>query len=152
MAGATYAISHGTATGCSTTNVTDNGTGDEDTVTGSVCVSGLAPGTYYINETKAPAGYGGATQTNVAVTVANGTNCTSPRPAAAATATFTNAPLSDIQVNFRDGGSTEPSATISCDNSTGTGSDTAATGWDTSRTVTSVDAPTVIICTIMIDP
>ena len=152
-AGAEFCYS--TATGCSTTNVTDNGTGDEDTGTagiGSVCVSGLAPGTYYVNETKAPLGYGDATQANVAVTVANGTNCTTARPGAAATAAFTNAPLSDIQVNFRDGGSTETSATISCDNTTGTGSDTPATGWDTSRTVTNVDAPTVVTCTITIDP
>jgi uncharacterized repeat protein (TIGR01451 family) len=146
---------YGTATGCSTTNVTDNGTGDEDTGTtgiGSVCVSGLAPGTYYINETKAPSGYGGATQTNVAVTVANGTNCTSPRPAAAATATFTNAPLSDIEVLFRDGGSGETSATISCDNGTnGTTTTPTVTGWDTTTLVENVE-PAIVTCTITIDP
>jgi hypothetical protein len=66
--------------------------------------------------------------------------------------TVTDPPLSDIQVNFRDQGSGETSATITCDNTSGTGSDTAATGWDTSRTVIGVRAPTTIHCTITIDP
>ena len=89
---------------------------------------------------------------DVAVTVANGTNCTDNLPAASATATFTDPPLSDFQVNFRDGGSGETSAVIACDNSTGTGSDTAATGWETSRTVTGVEGATTVTCTITIDP
>jgi hypothetical protein len=135
-------------------SVTDNGTGDEDSTVGVVCVSGLAPGDYTVNETSPPSGYAGAplSEANQTVTVASGTNCTSNLPGASATATFTNPPLSDIQVNFRDGGSGETSATITCDNTTGTGSNTAATGWDTSRTVTDVSAPTTINCTIVIDP
>jgi uncharacterized surface anchored protein len=135
-------------------SVEDNGTGslDEDTTIGEVCISGLAPGSYTINETTAPGGYGDAGQTNVAVTVVNGTNCTTSPPAAAATATFTNPPLSDIQVNFRDGGSGETSATISCDNTTGTQDTTAATGWTTTDTETDVSAPVVVTCTITIDP
>jgi hypothetical protein len=133
-------------------SVTDNGAGDEDSAIGSVCVSGLTPGSYSVTETSPPAGYGSDTGGAQAVTVANGTDCTSNLPGAGATATFTNPPLSDIQVNFRDGGSGETSATITCDNSTGTGSDAAASGWDTSRTVTGVEAPTTINCTIEIDP
>jgi hypothetical protein len=133
-------------------SVTDNGTGDEDNAVGSVCVSGLAPGGYTVNETTPPLGYGTASETDVAVTVVNGTNCTDNLPDAGATATFTDPPLSDIQVNFRDGGSGETSAVIACDNSTGTGSNTAATGWDTSRTVTGVEGATKITCTITIDP
>jgi hypothetical protein len=135
-------------------SVTDNGTGDEDSATGSVCVSGLATGDYTVNETSPPTGYGGAplTEADQTVTVVAGTNCTDNLPGAGATATFTNPPLSDIQVNFRDGGSGETSATITCDNTTGTGSDTAASGWDTSRTVTGVEAPTTINCQIVIDP
>src|SRR5205085_4029916 len=46
-------------------SVTDNGTGDEDSTTGEVCVSGLAPGSYTINETTPPSGYGDATQADV---------------------------------------------------------------------------------------
>ena len=37
-------------------SVTDNRTGDEDSAVGSVCVGGLAPGTYTVNETTPPPG------------------------------------------------------------------------------------------------
>jgi Prealbumin-like fold domain len=133
-------------------SVTDNGTGDEDSDIGQVCVSGLNLGDYLVDETSPPPGYGGASEAAQTVTVVSGTNCTDNQPGAGATATFTNPPLSDIQVNFRDGGSGETSAVISCDNTTGTGSNTPATGWDTSRTVLGVEAPTVVTCTITIDP
>jgi uncharacterized repeat protein (TIGR01451 family) len=133
-------------------SVTDNGTGDEDSTVGSVCVGGLAPGTYTVNETSAPAGYGSASQTNLSAVAVQGTNCTSNLPTGTGVVTFTNPPLSDIQVNFRDGGSGETSATISCDNTTGTSDTTATTGWDTSETVTGVNAPTTVVCTITIDP
>jgi hypothetical protein len=133
-------------------SVTDNGMGDEDSDVGEVCVSGLDPGDYLVDETSPPPGYGGASEAAQTVTVVNGTNCTDNPPGAGATATFTNPPLSDIQVNFRDGGSGETSAVISCDNTTGTGSDDPATGWDTSRTVLGVEAPTTVTCTITIDP
>jgi hypothetical protein len=88
----------------------------------------------------------------VTATVVVGTNCTDNPPTGSAVVTFTDPPTSDIQVNFRDGGSGETSATITCDNTTGTGDDTPATGWDTSRTVTGIEAPTTIHCTIEIDP
>jgi uncharacterized surface anchored protein len=133
-------------------SVTDNGAGDEDPAVGSVCVSGLDPGPYTVDETSAPPGYGGASEAAQGVTVVNGTNCTDNLPGAGATATFTNPPLSDIQVNFRDGGSGETSATITCDNTTGTSDTTPATGWDTSETIEDIDAPTVITCVIDIDP
>jgi hypothetical protein len=133
-------------------SVTDNGAGDEDSTVGSVCVSGLTPGEYTVNETSPPAGYGDASEVDQVITVANGTNCTDNLPAAGATATFTDPPLSDIQVNFKDGGSGETSAVISCDEASGTADDTAATGWDTSHTVTGVEGATTITCTIVIDP
>jgi hypothetical protein len=136
-------------------SVTDNGAGDENPATGAVCVSNLVPGGYTVNETSPPPGYGaaGAGEADQLVTVVNGTNCTDNLPGAGATATFTNPPLSDIQVNFRDGGSGETSATsITCDNTTGTSDTTPASGWDTSTTVTGVEAPTTIQCTIVIDP
>jgi hypothetical protein len=132
--------------------VTDNGAGDEDPAVGAVCVSGLAPGPYSVDETSPPPGYGSDTGGPQSVTVANGTNCTDTLPGTGATATFTNPPLSDIQVNFRDGGSGETTATITCDDTTGTPSDTAETGWDTSHTVIGVEAPVDIHCTISIDP
>jgi len=57
-----------------------------------------------------------------------------------------------FQVNFRDSGSGETSATITCDNPDGTQDTTAATGWETSDTETGVSAPVVVTCTITIDP
>ena len=115
--------------------MTDNGAGDEDPAAGSVCVSGLDPGDYTVNETSPPPGYGGAPagEADQVVTVVNGTNCTDNLPGEGATATFTNPPLSDIQVNFRDGGSGETSATITCDNTTGTSDTTPASDWDDQR-------------------
>jgi len=134
-------------------SVTDNGAGDEDADVGEVCVSGLVPGDYDVTETSAPPGYGDPVNPGpLTATVVVGTNCTDNPPTGTAVVTFTDPPLSDIQVNFRDGGSGETSATITCDNTTGTGDNTPATGWDTSRTVTGVEAPTTIHCTIEIDP
>jgi hypothetical protein len=134
-------------------SVTDNGANDEDADVGEVCVSGLAPGDYDVTETSAPPSYGDPVNPGpFTATVVTGTNCTDNPPTGSAVVTFTDPPLSDIQVNFRDGGSGETSATITCDNTTGTGDDTAATGWDTSRTVTGIEAPTTVHCTIVIDP
>jgi hypothetical protein len=134
-------------------SVTDNGTGDEDPAIGKVCVSGLLPGDYDVTETSAPPSYGlPADPGPVTATVVVGTNCTDNPPTGSAVVTFADPPLSDIQVNFRDGGSGETSATITCDNTTGTGDNAAATGWDTSRTVTEIEAPTTVHCTIEIDP
>ena len=139
------------------TSVTDNGTGDEDADTGEVCVSGLAPGEYTVNETTPPSGYGDAdaSQGDQTVTVVAGTDCDVNEPAAGATATFTNAPLADIQVNYRDGGSGETSVdSISCDD--GTAEDAApADGWDNSATHLGIaidPSPQTIVCTIVIDP
>jgi hypothetical protein len=136
--------------------VTDNGAGDEDTTIGEVCVSGLAPGDYTVNETTPPPGYGGATQTDLTATVVVGTNCTDSQPSNANSATFTNAPLADIQVNFRDGGSGETSATsIVCDNAETTPDTTPASGWDDSVTHEDIPvdpSPRTITCTIVIDP
>lgn len=135
-------------------SVTDNGTGDEDPAIGSVCVSALAPGNYTVNETTAPTGYGGApaSEADQIVVAANGTNCSTSLPAAAATATFTNSPLYDLQVNFRDGGSGETSITsINCTN-VGSAGTTPATGWDTSNTYLGQSAPQTVVCTIIVDP
>jgi len=134
-----------------TTSVTDNGATDEDSTIGKVCVSGLAPGSYSVTETTAPNGYGKDTSTQSASVVA-GTNCGANPPTTANSAVFIDPPLSDIQVNFRDGGSKETSATITCDNTTGTGDNTTVATWDKSRTVTGVQAPTTVTCTIVIDP
>lgn len=137
-----------------TTRVTDNGNGDQDPAVGSVCVADVFTGAYTVNEISPPRGYGLAdgSQANQSVHVVAGTNCSTNLPAESATAVFTDPPLSDIQVNFRDGGSGETSAMIDCDNTTGTSSSTVPSGWDESKTVKDVTAPTVVNCTIAIDP
>jgi hypothetical protein len=139
-------------------SVTDNGAGDADSDVGVVCVSGLNTGSYTVNETTPPDGYGGASETDQTATVVAGSNCTDNLPPGSAVVTFTNPPLADIQVNFRDGGSGETAleaAGIVCDNATGDTDETPATGWDESDTVTGIEAgatTVTVTCTIPIDP
>jgi hypothetical protein len=139
--------------------VTDNGEGDEDADVGEVCVSGLLPGDYTVNEATPPPGYGDASEVDLTATVVVGTNCTDNQPSDENSVTFTNAPLADIQVNFRDGGSGETSATsIDCDNDPAIPDPfdaTPAPDWDTSVTHEGIaidPSPKTITCTIVIDP
>jgi hypothetical protein len=118
---------------------------------GTVCVDGLAFGSYTVTETGAPTGYIIDDATGHSVGVDNNADC-SDDPYVGETTSFTDTPVADIQVNFRDGGSGVTSATITCDNTTGTTDSTPASGWDTSKTVTGISAPTTIHCTIDIDP
>lgn len=138
-------------------SVTDNGAGDEDPAVGVVCVSGLLPGDYDVTETSAPPGYGLPTDPGPeTVTVVTGTNCSDNPPTGAAVVTFVDPPLADIQVNFRDGGSGETSATsITCENTGTTPDTTPANGWDDSVTHTDIridPSPRTITCEIVIDP
>jgi hypothetical protein len=143
--------------------VTDNGAGDEDQTVGVVCVSGLAVGDYTVNETTPPPGYGDAPadEADQVVTVVDASDCGDNPPGDGATATFTNPPLADIQVRFKDGGSGETKLTaagISCTVPNGSGTTTEATdtdGWKNTETVTGVKidpSPQSIQCTIPIDP
>jgi hypothetical protein len=137
-------------------SVTDNGTGDEDPDVGEVCVSGLSLGDYTVDETSPPPGYSDTTEADLTATVVTGTNCTDNQPTGTGVVTFTNAPLADIQVNFRDGGSGETSAmSIACANTGTTADTTPATGWDDSVTHEDIaidPSPRTITCTIVIDP
>ena len=139
-------------------SVTDNGAADEDPDIGEVCVSNLSLGDYTVNETSPPPGYAAApaSQADQTVTVVTGTNCTDNQPSGGAVATFTNAPLADIQVNFRDGGSGETSATsITCANTGTTANTSTANGWDSTVTHTGIKvdpSPRTVTCTIVIDP
>jgi len=140
-------------------NVTDDetaGAPDEDADAGEVCVSGLAPGTYTVNEVTPPSGYGSASEFDLSVEAVQGTNCTTSLPTGTGIVTFTNAPLYDLQVNFRDGGSGETSATsITCTTTDGVGDSTPATGWDASNTFEDEllsSNPETITCVIVVDP
>jgi hypothetical protein len=120
----------------------------------------LVPGDYSVTETSAPPGYGLPVNPGpVTATAVAGTNCTDNLPTGAGVVTFTDPPLADIQVNFRDGGSGETSVTsIDCAG-LGTTPDTPdaipATGWDTSVTHEDIaidPSPRTVTCTIVIDP
>jgi hypothetical protein len=134
-----------------TTSVTDNGATDEDSTIGKVCVSGLAPGSYSVTETTAPNGYDKDTSTQSASVVA-GTNCGTNKPTTANSAVFIDPPLYDLQVNFKDDGSGETTATISCPALDPADSTTPPLPWDTSKTYTNRHAPATITCTITVDP
>ena len=154
-AGAEFCYS--TSTGCTTTNVTDttNGTlGDKDTAVGSVCVDGLAPGVYKINETKAPPGYGASAGGEQTVTVLSGTDCTTTKPGAGATATFTNPPLADILVRVDGQSSAEIKSSISCvdSGSNSIGSVGGTTKVDPAILDVNNLPPDTYTCTITIDP
>ena len=164
-AGAVFAVDGPDAGTTTDFSVTDDNTAaapDEDATVGKVCISGLTPGTYTINETTAPSGYGDApaTQDDLTATVVADTDCTAPNtPGAGATVTFTNPPLADILVAYRDGGSDETSLTsIDC-TGLGTSPDTLdgtpLSGWDASARHLNIPidpSPRTITCTIIIDP
>jgi hypothetical protein len=118
---------------------------------GTVCVDGLAFGDYTVTETSPPPGFVIDDPSGHLVTVDNSAKC-SDNPYVGETTSFTDTPTADIQVRFKDGGSGETSGTISCDNTTGTTDTTDTTGWDDTTTVTGINAPTIVTCTIDIDP
>jgi hypothetical protein len=118
---------------------------------GVICIPNLTFGTYVVTETGAPTGYSIDDTAGHNVIVDNNANCTDATYLGESIG-FTDTPLSDIQVRFRDGGSGATSATISCDNGTGSSSTADTSGWDDTLTVTGIKAPTTITCTIDIDP
>jgi hypothetical protein len=133
----------------STTKTTGSG--------GTVCFDGLAWGDYTVTETSVPTGFNLDDSAGHTVTVDNNAKC-SDSPYVGESIEFSDTPLADIQVRFRDGGSLETALdeALSCDNATGTPSSADTTGWDDTLTVTGVkvdgSAVITITCTIKIDP
>jgi Prealbumin-like fold domain len=163
VAGALFSVDGPDAGTTADFTVRDNNVGtpagsksDEDSTIGVICVSGLELGSYTVNETSPPSGYEGAGQTNVAATVVVGTDCGSNKPTSGI-ATFTNDPLAEIQVNFKDLGSGETNVagtTITCAEGAMTltpSSTTPPSGWHKSATHTNLD-PGTYVCTVVIDP
>ena len=142
----------------SVTDTIDMTLNDEDITIGEVCVSGLEPGNYTVNETTPPMGYGDASQTNVVVVAVGGTDCSGSQPSGSGEIAFTNPPLMDIQLNVRDAGSNETSITsIECVSNLGTSltftfDGTPVSTWDTSQTHSGVPAPDTITCVLVLDP
>jgi uncharacterized protein DUF11/prealbumin domain-containing protein len=155
-AGAVFAITGPNSYSNSVTDAGTTGAEDEDSDVGEICISGLAPGTYTVNETTPPNGYGGATQTNVSAVATNGTNCTSNQPTGTDVATFTNAPLGEFIINYNDLGSGETSAKIDCTGLTPSPVDSTPTAFDDdTETYTNLpggDPAIVYTCTISVDP
>jgi hypothetical protein len=123
-------------------------TGSTDPTTGTVCISGLAPGTYTVHESTHPSGYAaGADVTGVVVS--GDTTCDS----SPATATVNDDPLTKITVSTTPEVSGATTSTVKCVNSSTTG------GTDTGETSavatphTTIDlAPGTYTCTVVIDP
>lgn len=138
--------------------VTDNSTGDEDSTYGEVCVSGLAPGTYTVTETTAPAGYAsGNPGFDTSAVAEAGTNCSSSPPSTANSAIFRNPPLGEIEVIFRDLGSGETFSSIVCTLGTTTidaeeeNGEADPTFDDTDEVFTDLE-PGTYTCTVVVDP
>jgi hypothetical protein len=146
---------------------------DGDTGTGVLCVANLPVGTYYVNETHAPTGYGLVTsgQKNKSVTVVSGTDCGTHEPSttsnSSSTVTFTDPPLFDVIIAYRDGGSGETSIAsgtpmaCSADNNTGVDATTGTgfttpSGWTTSDAIKGVRVTSgsnvTVTCTAVVDP
>jgi len=172
-AGATFCFS--TSTGCTSTSgagtVTDGAaasggsSSDGDSTTGLVCVSGLTPGDYKINETAAPSGYAIGSSGEQTATVVSGTDCSSNEPSATSNSgslvSFLDPPLADVIIAFRDGGSAETSLaqTMTCIADNGTGTDgasvTTPSDWTSSDAITGVQtgsSDVTVTCTAVIDP
>jgi hypothetical protein len=163
-AGAAFAVDGEDAGTAADFTVTDNvSANDEDSDIGEVCVDGLIPGdTYTVTETTAPPGYGAASLPVPNTVDAVSGDC--PAGGAFNAVTFTNPPLVDIQIRWRDGGSGETSLVIplDCNNTTGTESTAETTGWGAAPppagdtlTITGIaidPSPQEITCTFKIDP
>ena len=118
----------------------------------STCFADLAFGTYYVHESKAPTGYSGAADQSALIN-SNSTCTGSP-----VTKTFSNTPLSKIQVIFTSlGGAGVTNASIVCvtgGSPVGAVSETGSADPvrdDTDETFTNL-SPGVYTCTVDVDP
>jgi hypothetical protein len=146
LANATFTVS-----GVSGTKTTDSN--------GEICLTGLALGSYTVTETGAPSGYAiddtdpntAGNQTTKSVTVGGGDTCASK------TVTFTDTPLSKIQVKyFRQGTQTETKASIVCASGSTIAADSengdADPAFDDTDESFSNLAPGTFTCTVVVDP
>lgn len=119
-----------------------------DAETGTVCVTGLAPGTYTVDETSGQTGY--ALDPDVeSVTIAVGDTC------AAKQVSFENVPLSKFTVSFESLVTGGTAANITCTGPDGDmdpdAGDTTDAYDDTSEAYGNLE-PGVYTCTIDVDP
>ncbi|HZD58091.1 MAG TPA: prealbumin-like fold domain-containing protein, partial [Anaerolineales bacterium] len=125
---------------------------------GTVCVDGLPFGDYSVTETAAPSGYAIDDDTSHTVTVDNNAMCTDD-PYGGETISFSNTPLSQIQVIFTSlAGTGVTNASIVCEDSTpaaiapvSENGDPDPAFDDTNETFTNL-APGTYTCTVVVDP
>ena len=146
LAGATFSITGPD----SYSNSVDSG---ED---GTVCVDDLAFGDYTVTETAAPTGYAIDDDTGHTVTVDENSECGDGNEA---TISFSDTPLSEIEVIFRSlAGTGVTNASIVCEDSTpaaiaavSENGDPDPAFDDTDETFTNL-APGTYTCTVVVDP
>jgi hypothetical protein len=157
--GASFCYS--TTTGCTSSTgsqVTDNGTGDSDSTYGVACVPGVVVGTYKVNETAAPSGFGSSTSGEQTATVVSGTDCSSNEPTltsnSSSVAQFTDPPLTDVTVEAKSETAGGTKSTITCKgpspstSTVGTGGSLA----EDSKVTANGLAPGTYTCTVVVDP
>lgn len=168
LSGAVFDICAGTP--CVAVGTVETGTGTSSTsvttgTSGIVCVDNLPFGTYSVTETTAPTGYQLPSTTTQSVTVNTDAAC-SDSPFAGNSATFTDAPLTNLTVSVASQATSPNPGTksnISCTNgTTGTsnspqppdvqGHTQFASSPTLSQTGTSGLTPGTYTCTIIIDP
>jgi hypothetical protein len=141
-----------------------SGAGDLVTAanTGAVCKDNLGFGDYYVHEKTAPSGYAIDNGNGVKVTVDNNAKC-SDDPYVGETITFTDTPLTDLQVKVTSEASGGTESAVQCVNasSTDVGNSPQPTGVNLADTSTYGDpltltanglSPGTYTCTVIIDP
>jgi hypothetical protein len=166
LGGATFTITPNPVTGTGSLDVTDNGTGDDNSTAGLVCLKASADGPFSISEKTAPANYLKDTSTKTNVAAANSDCSTRATTAGSEDAKFVNTPLSSIEVKFTSlAGAGKTTAQIVCKQGTdvvaantengGGDNETTPNRDDTDEVFgngTSTLTPGVYICTVDIDP
>jgi hypothetical protein len=167
LGGATFTITPNPTTGTGTLDVTDNGTGDENTTAGLICLKVSAGGPFSIVEKTAPANYLKDSSTAYSAVAPSNTDCaTRSTTAGSEDAKFVNTPLSSIEVKFTSlAGSGKTTSQIVCKKGTDVVSANTENGSADNETTpirddadevfgngTSTLVPGVYTCTVDIDP
>jgi hypothetical protein len=157
LGGATFTITPNPLTGMDSLDISDDGTNDVfDTTEGVICIDDVwnlgAGNSYSIVEKTAPANYQKDSSTKTKE-VTSPSTCEERTVSGAADATFTNVPLSQIEVIFTSSaGSGVTEATIICADSSGIPlSFTSGSDPDLDKIFTGLP-PGTYSCTIVIDP
>lgn len=166
LGGATFTITPSPLTGTGSLDITDNGTNDENSTAGLVCVKASGDGPFTITEKTAPANYLKDSSSDAGNTPANADCATRSTTPGSENAKFVNTPLSSIQVKFTSlAGTGKTVAQIVCKQGTtvvpavsengGADNETTPNRDDSDETFgngTTGLVDTVYTCTIDIDP